>query len=144
MLPAALNVEDVRRLARRRLPRGIFDYVDRGADGIVVSSHGARILDSAVPPVRTLPAIAEAVRGRLAVLADSGVRRGADVLKLMALGADAVLIGCAPLYGVAAAGEAGATHILDLLQREMLATLGLLGFTRLDQLDASFVSFEKS
>lgn len=78
------------------------------------------------------------------MLADSGVRRGADVLKLMALGADAVLIGRAPLYGIATAGEAGAAHILGLLQREMLATLGFLGCTRLDELDASFVSFEKS
>lgn len=116
--------------------------VEAGVDGIVVSSHGARNLDAAVPPIRTLPAIVEAVNGRAAILADSGVRRGADVLKLLALGADAVLVGRAPLFGIAAGGEAGALHVLDLLRQEMLATLGLLGCPDLAELDASFVSHE--
>ncbi|GAB4070815.1 alpha-hydroxy acid oxidase [Ancylobacter sonchi] len=116
--------------------------VEAGVDGIVVSSHGARNLDAAVPPVRALPAIVEAVRGRAAVLADSGVKRGADVLKLMALGADAVLIGRAPLYGTAIAGEAGASHVLRLLRQEMEAVMGFLGCASLDELDTSFISTE--
>lgn len=153
-LTDALGWDDLKELRRRWRGRLILKgvlttgdavrAVEAGADGIVVSSHGARNLDSAVPPVRVLPAIAEAVRGRATVLADSGVRRGTDVLKLMALGADAVLVGRAPLYGIAVAGEAGASHVLDLLRREMLATLGLLGCTRLDALDSSFVSYERS
>ncbi|MDQ0469969.1 alpha-hydroxy acid oxidase [Labrys wisconsinensis] len=114
--------------------------VEAGADGIVVSSHGARNLDAAVPPVHALPAIVDAVRGRAAVLADSGVRRGADILKLIALGADAVLIGRAPLYGTAIGGEAGASHVLHLLRQEMQAVLGFLGCASLKALDRSFVS----
>ncbi|MBS7543310.1 alpha-hydroxy acid oxidase [Ancylobacter oerskovii] len=153
-LTDALGWDDFRELRRRWRGRLILKgvltagdaarAVEAGADGIVVSSHGARNLDAAIPPVRVLPAIAEAVRGRATVLADSGVRRGTDVLKLMALGADAVLIGRAPLYGIATAGEAGASHVLDLLRREMLATLGFLGCPRLDALDSSFVSYERS
>ena len=114
--------------------------VAAGIDGLVVSSHGARNLDSAVPPIRILPAIVEAVNGRAAILADSGVRRGADVLKLLALGADAVLIGRAPLFGVAAAGEAGASHVLHLLRQEMVAVMGFLGCASLEELAPSFVS----
>lgn len=114
--------------------------IEAGVDAIVVSSHGARNLDSAVPPIRALPAITEAVRGRIAVLADSGVRRGSDVLKLLALGADAVLVGRAPLYGTAVAGEAGAAHVLDLLRQEMEAALGFLGCPSVNGLDAGFVS----
>lgn len=130
ILKGVLRADDARRA------------VEAGVDGIVVSSHGARNLDAALPPIRALPAIAEAVNGRATLLADSGVRRGADVLKLLALGADAVLIGRAPLFGVAAGGEAGALKVIDLLRQEMLAALGLLGCPNLAGLDASFVSYD--
>ncbi|MDF2999004.1 MAG: (S)-mandelate dehydrogenase [Xanthobacteraceae bacterium] len=78
------------------------------------------------------------------MLPDSGLRRGSDVLKLLALGADAVLIGRAPLYGTAAGGEAGAAHVLELLKREMETALGFLGCASLDELDAGFVSCERA
>jgi (S)-mandelate dehydrogenase len=113
---------------------------DLGVDAIVVTSHGARNLDGAVPPLRALPAIAAAVKGRVAILADSGVRRGTDILKLMAAGADAVLIGRAALYGTAVAGEAGATHVLQLLRHEMETALGFLGCASPQGLDASFIN----
>ncbi|GLK84812.1 alpha-hydroxy acid oxidase [Ancylobacter defluvii] len=151
-LTDAMGWDDLKELRRRWRGRLILKgvlraddalrAVEAGVDGLVVSSHGARNLDAAVPPVRALPAIVEAVRGRAAVLADSGVRRGADVLKLLALGADAVLIGRAPLYGTAAGGEAGASHVLQLLRQEMEAVMGFLGCASLKELDTSFVSHE--
>jgi isopentenyl diphosphate isomerase/L-lactate dehydrogenase-like FMN-dependent dehydrogenase len=149
-LADTLGWDDLRDLRRRWPGRLILKGVLRpddavravaaGVDGIVVSSHGARNLDAAVPPLQVLPAIAEAVAGRATLLADSGVRRGADILKLMALGADAVLIGRAPLYGLSAAGMAGARQALDILRREMDATLGLLGCRSPADLDASLVT----
>lgn len=98
-----------------------------GADGIVVSAHGGRNLDCLPSPADCLPAIAEACAGRIAVLADSGVRRGTDVLKYLALGAEAVQVGRLPLWGLAAGGEAGAVAILRLLLQEMDTAMGLLG-----------------
>lgn len=98
-----------------------------GADAIVVSSHGARNLDAAPAPIRVLPDIADAVGARLEVLADSGVRRGSDVVKLMAMGARAVLVGRSVLFGTAVAGEAGARHALTILHDEIDRTLALLG-----------------
>lgn len=98
-----------------------------GADGIVVSAHGGRNLDTAVAPADVLPAIAERVSGRCRVLADSGVRRGSDVLKYLALGADAVLLGRLPLWGLAAGGESGAEQALRMLVSEMEITMALMG-----------------
>jgi L-lactate dehydrogenase (cytochrome) len=98
-----------------------------GVDGIVVSNHGGRNLDIVPAPVEVLPRIAESVGERLTVMADSGVRRGSDIAKLLALGAKAVLVGRSVLYGVAAGGEAGATHVLDLLRQEIDNTMALLG-----------------
>jgi (S)-mandelate dehydrogenase len=100
---------------------------DIGADAIVVSNHGGRDLDSAVAPAEVLPEIAERVADRLVVLADSGVRRGSDVVKLLALGAKAVLVGRAFLYGLSAAGEAGAGAAIGMLGDEMDRTMALLG-----------------
>ena len=97
------------------------------ADGIVISNHGGRQLDGAPATLDVLPSIAAAVRGRLAVLIDSGFRRGADIVKALALGADMVLVGRAALYGVAAGGEAGARRALDILKREIDRVLALLG-----------------
>ncbi|MFM0662283.1 alpha-hydroxy acid oxidase [Paraburkholderia sediminicola] len=103
-----------------------------GADGIVLSNHGGRQLESALAPLEMLPSVVAAVGKSLDVYVDGGIRRGADVLKAVALGARAVLLGRAPLYGLAARGSAGATHVLSLLHDEMITTLTLLGCTGLD------------
>jgi len=113
--------------------------IDCGADGIVISNHGGRALDGAVAPLTVLPEIVAAVKGRLTVLIDSGFRRGTDVVKALALGADGVLLGRAPLYGLAAGGEAGAAHALHLLQTETARALALLGCPRLAELDAGYL-----
>lgn len=108
--------------------------IAHGVDGIVVSNHGARNLDCAPHPAHVLPAIVAAAGGRLTVLADSGVRRGSDIAKYLALGANGVLVGRAPLYGLAAAGTPGASRVIELLRAELDTTMALLGVTRLDQL----------
>jgi (S)-mandelate dehydrogenase len=113
---------------------------EHGADAIVVSSHGGRNLDSAVSPIHALPRIVDAVGHRLDVLADSGVRRGSDVLKLLALGAKAVLVGRSPLFGTAWAGEEGARHVIDLLRGEMDTGLAFLGCPSLSALGRDFVN----
>ena len=98
-----------------------------GADGIVVSNHGGRALDSAPATIDALPAIVAAVGGRMAIFVDSGVMRGSDIVKAIALGADAVLVGRAVCYGLAAGGETGAGRALDLLATEVRRTMGLAG-----------------
>ncbi|MGN6798449.1 MAG: alpha-hydroxy acid oxidase, partial [Gaiellaceae bacterium] len=102
---------------------------DHGAAGIVVSNHGGRQLDGVSATIDALPEVVEAVDARLPVLVDGGIRRGTDVVKALALGADAVLAGRAPLWGLAAAGEAGARHVLELLREEILLALKLVGAT---------------
>src|SRR5690606_18555236 len=89
-----------------------------GADGIVVSNHGGRALDSSIASLDALPEIVRAVGGRMTVFLDSGVRRGSDIVKAIALGADAVLAGRAPLYGLAAFGEPGVARALEILRAE--------------------------
>lgn len=98
-----------------------------GADGVVVSNHGARALDSSVASIDALPAVVEAVGGRAAILLDSGIRRGSDVAKAVALGADAVLVGRSPLYGLAAHGEAGVARSIEILRAEFVRTMAMLG-----------------
>lgn len=98
-----------------------------GADGIVVSNHGGRALDSSVATIDALPAIVQAVGGKMTIFLDSGIRRGSDIVKARALGADAVLAGRAPLYGLAAAGEAGVARALELLRAETARTMAMLG-----------------
>lgn len=97
-----------------------------GCDGIVLTNHGGRQLDSCVAPIEVLPEIAAAVGGRLRVLIDSGFRRGTDIAKALALGADAVLLGRATLYGLAAAGEEGVASALQMLSVELDRVLGQL------------------
>ena len=101
--------------------------VEHGADAIIVSNHGGRQLDSAPSAIAALPDIVAAVDGRASVLMDGGVRRGSDVVKAMALGASACLIGRAGLYGLAAGGEAGVTRAVTILQKEIDIALALLG-----------------
>jgi isopentenyl diphosphate isomerase/L-lactate dehydrogenase-like FMN-dependent dehydrogenase len=98
-----------------------------GADGIVVSNHGGRALDGSIAAIDALPGIVEAVGGKLTVFFDSGVRRGSDVVKARALGADVVMVGRATLYGLAAAGEPGVARALGLLHQEVTRTMAMLG-----------------
>jgi len=114
--------------------------VEHGVDGIAVSNHGGRNFDSSPPAIAALPAVVDAVAGRATVLFDSGVRRGADVIKALALGADAVMVGRATLYGCAAAGERGAAHALSLLANEIDVAMAMLGIAALDELNRDFVS----
>jgi isopentenyl diphosphate isomerase/L-lactate dehydrogenase-like FMN-dependent dehydrogenase len=107
-----------------------------GADGVVVSNHGGRALDSSIASIEALPEIVSAVGGKMTVFLDSGVRRGSDIIKAVALGADAVLAGRAPLYGLSAAGEAGVTRALDLLRAETTRTMAMLGARSLGEVRA--------
>jgi isopentenyl diphosphate isomerase/L-lactate dehydrogenase-like FMN-dependent dehydrogenase len=100
---------------------------EHGAAGIVVSNHGGRQLDGVPATIDVLPEIVDAVAGRAEVLVDGGIRRGTDVVKALALGAAAVLAGRAPLWGLAAAGQGGARHVLELLRAEIELALQLLG-----------------
>jgi isopentenyl diphosphate isomerase/L-lactate dehydrogenase-like FMN-dependent dehydrogenase len=110
-----------------------------GADGIVVSNHGGRALDSSMATIDALPDIVSAVGGRMTILLDSGVRRGSDVIKAVALGADAVLVGRAPLYGLAAAGEAGVSRALELIKTETARTMAMLGARTIAEVDSSLL-----
>lgn len=101
--------------------------VSAGADGIVVSNHGGRQLDGAISSAAALPRIAEAVGGRTAILADGGVQSGLDVVRLMALGASGVLLGRAWVYALAARGQAGVVHVLELIEAEMRVAMALTG-----------------
>ncbi len=107
---------------------------EAGADGLQLSNHGGRQLDRAVAPIDLLPAVRDAVGQDLAVLVDSGVRHGADIATALALGADAVAIGRAYLYGLMAAGEPGVDRALDLLAEQFRRTLQLLGVTSVAEL----------
>jgi len=109
--------------------------VDNGADAIVVSNHGGRQLDGVLSSARALPAIADAVAGRMPILADGGVRSGLDVVRMLALGADFVLLGRAWAYALAARGEAGVAHVLKLIDAEMRVAMALTGCTKIDQLN---------
>lgn len=108
-------------------PRDARRAVEFGVDGIVVSNHGGRQLDGAVPSIDALAEVAPAVSGDCAVLLDSGIRSGADVLRALALGASGVLLGRPLLWGLAAGGEAGAARVLGLLAEELRHALGLAG-----------------
>ena len=123
IIKGVLDADDARRVA------------DLGADGLVVSNHGGRQLDGVLSSTRALPPIADAVAGRLTVLADGGIRSGLDVARMLALGADGVLIGRAWAYALAARGEAGVSHVLNLMAAEMKVAMALTGVTRVDQLD---------
>ncbi|PXF31574.1 2-hydroxy-acid oxidase [Pokkaliibacter plantistimulans] len=110
-----------------------------GMDGIVVTNHGGRQLDGSLSAIRALQRIAPAVAGRTTVLFDSGIRRGTDIVKALALGADAVLSARATLYGVATAGEAGAGRVLDLLAEELKRNLQLMGCDDINALDSRWL-----
>ncbi|MDG2523048.1 FMN-dependent L-lactate dehydrogenase LldD [Caulobacter segnis] len=108
-------------------PKDARDAVAFGADGIVVSNHGGRQLDGVLSSARALPPIAEAVKGDIRILLDSGVRNGLDVVRAIALGADAVMIGRPFVYALAADGQAGVANLLDLMEKEMWVAMTLTG-----------------
>lgn len=112
---------------------------DRGVDAIAISNHGGRQLDSAPATLDLLPSIADVVGDRIEIICDGGVRRGSDIVKAVALGADAVMVGRPYLYGLGAAGEAGVDHVLSNLRSEMERTMALIGCTTLDGLGPEYV-----
>ena len=106
---------------------------EHGVDGIIVSNHGGRQLDGAVPPLLALPGVLDAA-GDMPVMLDSGVRRGGDVLKALALGARCVFVGRPFNYAAAVGGEAGVAHAIGLLRAEVDRNMAMLGINRLDEL----------
>jgi L-lactate dehydrogenase (cytochrome) len=116
-------------------PEDVRQALDSGADGIVVSNHGGRQLDGALSTARALPRIADAVAGRMPVLVDGGVRSGLDVVRMLALGANFVMMGRAWAYALAAAGEAGVAHVLKLIDAEMRVAMALTGVTKVAEID---------
>jgi (S)-mandelate dehydrogenase len=127
MVKGVLSAQDAVRIA------------DCGADAVIVSNHGGRNLDGSPAPIDVLPEILDAAGKRLTVMVDSGVRRGSDVVKALALGAAAVLIGRAPLYGVAAAGEAGASRAIAIFRDEIDRVMALLGVRSVAELDCRYL-----
>mgnify|MGYP001429129243 CR=1 FL=1 len=115
------------------------EAIEHGVDGIVVSNHGGRNMDSAPPTISVLPGIVKAVDGRMTVIIDSGVRRGSDIAKCLALGADAVLAGRATLYGTAAGGEEGATKAINILKDEMKRTMAYIGTQRVSDINEGVI-----
>ena len=117
--------------------------IEIGASAIVISNHGGRQLDSAVAPVDVLPEIAERVNGRAEILIDGGIRRGTDIVKAIALGADACLIGRPWVYGLAAKGEKGVDLVIDILSSEVTRTLQLLGCKSINDVSKRHVTLDK-
>jgi L-lactate dehydrogenase (cytochrome) len=113
--------------------------IDAGATAVAVSNHGGRQLDGAEAALRALPEVVAAVNGQAEVLIDGGIRRGSDIVKAICLGAQAVLVGRAYAYGLAAAGQAGVARALEILRADVERTLRLLGCPSIAALDASYV-----
>ncbi|HVA88084.1 MAG TPA: alpha-hydroxy acid oxidase [Candidatus Saccharimonadales bacterium] len=114
--------------------------VEHGVDGVIVSNHGGRTLDWSMPTLDALPDVVEAADGRLEVYLDGGVRRGTDVLKALALGARAVLLGRAIPWGLATGGEDGVVRMVELIRGELESVMGLTGATTVDRIDRSIVA----
>jgi (S)-mandelate dehydrogenase len=146
---ASLAWDDVARLRerwkRKFLIKGLLarDDVERamaiGVDGVVLSNHGGRQLDGDTAALDVLPDIARMVAGKITLMVDGGFRRGSDVAKALALGADLVLLGRTTLYGIAAAGEAGARHALEILRGELDRVLALVGCPNVEDLGPAYV-----
>ena len=115
------------------------DAVRFGADGIIVSIHGGRQLDGVLSSARALPAIADAVKGQLRILVDSGIRTGLDVVRMLALGADCAMLGRAYLYALAADGEAGVKNLLGLIEKEMRVAMVLTGARSIADINADLL-----
>ena len=113
--------------------------IDAGAAGIMVSNHGGRNLDTAVATIDALPRIVERVRGRVPVIVDGGIRRGTDVLKALAYGADAVMIGRPVVHGLAVAGAQGVQSVIEILRRELELAMALVGKPTIKSIDRSIL-----
>jgi 4-hydroxymandelate oxidase len=138
------DIEWLRSIARVPvLLKGILDHDDAeraiaaGADGIIVSNHGARNLDTVPATIDALPQVAERVAGRVPVLVDGGIRRGTDIVKALALGAQAVLIGRPYCYGLSVGGAAGVTRVIEILRTELELAMKLCGRPTLASIDHS-------
>ena len=112
---------------------------DAGLDGVIVSNHGGRQFDHLPATIDVLPEIVRAAGDRIEVLVDSGFRRGSDIAAALSLGAKAVLIGRAHLYGLAAAGEAGVRHCIDIIAHELRMTMALCGARSVAELDRDLI-----
>ena len=123
-------------------PEDAKDAVRFGADGIIVSNHGGRQLDGVLSSARALPAIADAVKGQIKILADSGIRNGLDVVRAIALGADCAMIGRAYIYALAAAGEAGVKNLLELLEKEMRVAMTLTSVAKVADISTDLLARE--
>lgn len=120
-------------------PQDARDAVSFGANGIVVSNHGGRQLDGVLSTARALPPIADAVKDSLKILVDSGVRSGLDIARMVAMGADTVLLGRAFVYALAAAGQAGVENVITLMTNELRVAMTLTGASSIDQITASSI-----
>ena len=125
-------------------PEDALKAADSGVDGIIVSNHGGRQLDGVPSAIRVLPRIFDAVGNRVDLILDSGVRRGADVIKAMALGARAVMTGRSWIWGLAAAGQSGVERVQAIIAQEIDQTLALLGRSSLEEIDRSVVEVPAS
>ena len=141
------DVEELRRMwAGPLILKGVLHpdeargALERGVDSVIVSNHGGRQLDGAIASFDALRAVTEAVGGRMPVLMDGGIRRGSDVVKALALGARACLLGRPPLWGLAVAGEAGVSRVLEIYRREIDRVMGLCGISRIADIDASLLA----
>jgi 4-hydroxymandelate oxidase len=114
--------------------------VEHGAQGIVVSNHGGRQLDTSIPAIEALPEVVDAVGGRAEVYVDGGIRRGTDILKALALGARAVLIGRPVLWGLAVGGETGVQSVLELLREELDLAMALAGACNVGEITRDLVA----
>jgi L-lactate dehydrogenase (cytochrome) len=132
LIKGVLRASDVKRAA------------DEGVEGVVVSNHGGRQLDHSAATIDVLPEIVDAVGDRIEVLVDSGIRRGTDILAALALGAKAVLVGRAYLYGLAAAGEPGVRHAIDILTEELRVAMALSGVAGIEDVDRDLIRRARS
>jgi len=121
-------------------PEDAKDAVKFGADGLVVSNHGGRQLDGALSTCKALPAIADAVGDDLTILADSGIRTGLDVVRMLALGAKGVLLGRSYIYALATHGEAGVTNLLGLIEKEMRTAMALTGVKTIAEINRNLLA----
>ncbi|WP_439287836.1 FMN-dependent L-lactate dehydrogenase LldD [Lonepinella sp. BR2904] len=125
-------------------PEDAKDAVRFGADGIVVSNHGGRQLDGVLSSARALPPIADAVKGEIKILADSGIRNGLDVVRMLALGADATMLGRSFVYALGAAGRAGVENMLDIFKKEMKVAMTLTNNQRISDITSdALVDYQK-
>ena len=137
---------DPQHLAGQARHQGHLDVEDAeeaaktGAQALVVSNHGGRQLDGAPSSIEVLPEIAEAVGDRMEIMFDGGIRSGQDVMRALALGAKSCMIGRAYAYGLGAGGQAGVAKAIDIIQKELLTTMGLCGVNRVEEIDEHIIA----